>query len=56
VRLVPTDVAALALGVKPEAIRKKRQRGQLTRYGTPQRALVDLDELLDLAQPPGDRP
>lgn len=42
--LVPTDVAAVALEVTPGAIRLMIHRGQLTRYGTPKRALVDLAE------------
>ncbi len=44
-RLVPSDVAAVALGVKPEAVRKMRERGTLTRYGSKRRALVDLAEV-----------
>ncbi|WP_431881559.1 hypothetical protein [Micromonospora chalcea] len=46
-RLVDTEVAAMALGVRPGTIRVMAHRGQLTRYGTRQRALWDLDELLD---------
>lgn len=42
--LVPTDVAAAALGVTPVAIRLMFYRGTLTRYGTRKRALVDLAE------------
>lgn len=49
-RLVSTDVAALALGVTQAAIRQMAHRGKLTRHGTRQRALYDLDELLDLRQ------
>lgn len=47
--LVPTAVAAHALGVTPDAIRLLRHRGKLTRHGTKQRALVDIDELAALA-------
>lgn len=47
--LVPTSVAAVALGVTPDAIRMMRNRGKLTRHGSKQRALVDLDELAELA-------
>jgi excisionase family DNA binding protein len=42
--LVPTDIAAAALGVKRGTVRKLIQRGRLTRYGTAKRALVDLTE------------
>lgn len=42
--LIPTDVAALALGVTPAAIWQAFRRGHLTRYGTAKRALVDLAE------------
>jgi hypothetical protein len=41
---VTTDVAAVALGVTPGAIRLMFHRGQLTRYGTKKIALVDLGE------------
>lgn len=47
--LVSTAVAATARGVTPDAIRMLRNRGKLTRYGTKQRALVDLDELMALS-------
>jgi len=43
-RLVPTTVAAVALGVTPAAVRQMIHRGTLTRYGTQKRALVDLTE------------
>ncbi|MFC6017227.1 helix-turn-helix domain-containing protein [Plantactinospora solaniradicis] len=49
-RLVPTDLAALALGVKEATVRKMASRGTLTRYGTKQRARYDLDELLDVLE------
>jgi hypothetical protein len=42
--LVSTDVAAVALGITPSGVRKLIQYGALRRYGTRQRALVDLDE------------
>lgn len=42
--LVPADVAAVALGVTPEAVRKLAQRGRLTRHGTRRRRLYDLRE------------
>ncbi|TSB26771.1 hypothetical protein OG422_04505 [Streptomyces sp. NBC_01525] len=48
-RTVPTELAALALGVSPATIRKWASRGKITRYGSPQRAAYDLDELYDLA-------
>lgn len=43
-RLVPTEVAAVALGVAPATVRKWRERKILTRHGTRRRALVDLLE------------
>jgi hypothetical protein len=43
-RLVPTAVAAVALGVTPAAVRQLIKRGHLTRYGDRKRALVDLAE------------
>lgn len=43
-KLVATDVAAVALGVTPGAVRLMFHRGILTRYGTAKRALVDLAE------------
>lgn len=46
--LVPTAVAAHALGVTPDAIRMLRRRGKLSRHGTKQHALVDIDELIAL--------
>lgn len=46
--LVPTAVAATALGITPDAIRLLRHRGKLSRHGTKQRALVDIDELITL--------
>ncbi|MFI0899352.1 transcriptional regulator [Streptomyces sp. NPDC020983] len=49
-RVVPTELAALALGVPPATIRKWASRGKLTRYGRPGRAEYDLDELFALAQ------
>ena len=47
-RLVPTELAALAVGVGAATIRKWASRGRLTRYGTRARAEYDLDELLDI--------
>lgn len=47
--LVPSSVVAVALGVSPAMVRKLRQRGQLTRYGTTSRAEYDLDEVRELA-------
>ena len=43
-KLVPTAVAAVALGITPEGVRQLIHRGLLTRYGTVNRARVDLDE------------
>lgn len=43
-RLVPTDVAAVALQITPDGVRQLIHRGHLTRYGTKKRALVDLSE------------
>jgi hypothetical protein len=47
-RLVPTELAALAAGVSEATIRKWASRGKITRYGSPGRALYDLDELMEL--------
>lgn len=47
-RTVPTDLAALAMGVTEATIRKWASRGKITRYGSPQRAEYDLDELMAL--------
>lgn len=49
-RTVPTELAALALGVREATIRKWASRGKLTRYGRPGRAEYDLDELLAIAR------
>jgi hypothetical protein len=43
-KLVPTEVAAVALGITPAGVRQLVRRGQLSRYGTVKRALVDLAE------------
>lgn len=51
-RLVPTELAALAAGVKKETIRKWASRGKLTRYGRPGRAEYDLSEILTLLGEP----
>ncbi|MFE1289759.1 transcriptional regulator [Streptomyces sp. NPDC058751] len=49
-RRVPTELAALALGVREVTIRQWARRGKITRYGTARRALYDLDELTELAR------
>ncbi|MER6086300.1 MerR family transcriptional regulator [Streptomyces sp. NPDC001833] len=49
-RTVPTELAALAMGVTPATIRKWASRGKLTRHGGPRRAEYDLDELFALAR------
>lgn len=41
---MPTDVAAVALGITPAGVRQLIRRGKLTRYGTVKQARVDLDE------------
>ncbi|MFW6694495.1 hypothetical protein [Streptomyces sp. MAR4 CNX-425] len=49
-RLVPTKVAALAMGVSEATIRKWVSRGKLTRYGAPnRRSQYDIEELTALA-------
>lgn len=45
-RLVPTVLAALATGVTSATIRKWASRGKIRRFGTPQKALYDLNELM----------
>lgn len=45
-RLVPTGLAALAAGVTAATIRKWASRGKIKRFGTPRKALYDLDELM----------
>lgn len=42
---MPTQLAALAVGVSEATIRKWASRGKLSRYGSPGRAEYDLDEL-----------
>jgi hypothetical protein len=49
-RLVSTELAALAAGVKEATIRKWASRNKLTRYGKPGRAAYDLDEVLQLLE------
>ncbi|MFF3446637.1 hypothetical protein ACFYXJ_05780 [Streptomyces sp. NPDC002667] len=49
-RRVPTELAALVLGVQEVTIRQWARRGKITRYGTARRALYDLDELTALAR------
>jgi len=48
-RTVPTELAALAMGVSEATIRKWASRGKITRYGSAQRAEYDLEELFALA-------
>ena len=48
---MPTELAALAMGVSEATIRKWASRGKINRYGGPQRAEYDLDELFALAAP-----
>ncbi len=49
-RLVPTKVAALAVGVSEATIRKWVSRGKITRYGAPnRRSEFDIDELTQIA-------
>lgn len=45
-RLVPTGLAALAAGVSSATIRKWASRGKIRRFGTPRKALYDLNELM----------
>ena len=47
-RLVPTELAALAAGVTTATIRKWASRGKLTRYGRASRAEYDLGEIFGL--------
>jgi hypothetical protein len=44
-RTVPTQLAAIAVGVPEATIRKWASRGKLTRYDRPGRAEYNLDEL-----------
>ena len=48
-RTVPTELAALAVGVSEATIRKWASRGKIGRYGSPRRAEYDLAELLEIA-------
>ncbi|MFF2412458.1 hypothetical protein [Streptomyces sp. NPDC058092] len=49
-RLVPTKVAALAVGVSEATIRKWVSRGKITRYGAPHRhSEFDIEELTEIA-------
>jgi hypothetical protein len=43
---VPTQLAAMAAGVKESTIRKWASRGKIARYGSPGRAEYDLAELM----------
>ncbi|WP_171165998.1 helix-turn-helix domain-containing protein [Streptomyces sp. I05A-00742] len=47
-RLVTTELAALAADVSPATVRKWASRGRITRYGSTQRALYDLAEIMDI--------
>ncbi len=47
-RLVPTELAALAAGVTTATIRQWARRGKLTRYGKPSRAEYDLGEIFGI--------
>lgn len=50
-RLVPTNVAALAVGVSEATIRKWVSRGKITRYGAPHcPSEFDIEELTEIAQ------
>jgi hypothetical protein len=55
-RLVPTQLAALAVGVTEATIRKWASRGKITRYGSPGRAQYDLNELMELKSSSCDPP
>lgn len=55
-RLVPTQLAALAVGVTEATIRKWASRGKITRYGSPGRAQYDLNELMELKSSASDPP
>jgi len=48
-RTVPTELAALAMGVTESTIRKWASRGKITRHGSRQRAEYDLDELFAIS-------
>lgn len=48
VRLVPTELAALAAGVKQDTIRKWASRGKLVRYGSRRSAKYDLNQIFAL--------
>ncbi|RKN11553.1 helix-turn-helix domain-containing protein [Streptomyces radicis] len=48
-RTLPTELAALAVGVSEATIRKWASRGKITRYGSARRARYDLDELVAIA-------
>ncbi|QDY75193.1 hypothetical protein [Streptomyces qinzhouensis] len=49
-RLVPTKVAALAVGVSEATIRQWVCRGKITRYGAPRRrSQFDIEELTEIA-------
>jgi hypothetical protein len=52
--LFTAEDAAAAIGVEPATLRDWVRRGLLTRYGSPRRALYDVDELVaakDAAKP-----
>lgn len=48
-RTVPTELAALAVGVSEATIRKWASRGKIARYGSPRKAEYDLAELIEIA-------
>ncbi|MFE1321143.1 hypothetical protein [Kitasatospora phosalacinea] len=47
-RIIPTELAALAMGVTEATVRKWASRGRITRYGDRRHAKYDLDELLSM--------
>ncbi len=48
--LVPTELAALALGITQDGVRQLARRGRLTRHGSARRALYDVAELLAIRE------
>lgn len=49
-RTVPTELAALAVGVTEATVRKWASRGKITRYGNAGQAEYSIDELMTLAE------